>query len=229
MQCGLQPSIEFLGVLIQEPVTTFTDLVVSAVCFYAFSKVRKMQGMGKMYMYYTWYFFIMGLATTFGGLIGHGFLYIFGFTWKLAGWLISMFAITLIERAAIEQVGKSVSEKVLGTMRIINWVELAIFLFIVIYTLNFFMVQVHSAYGLLFVVTSLQSFSYIKTRSKGSKYTLIAVGISALAALVFLNEWKISRWFNHYDISHTIMAVCAWYFYLGVKFFYEEDSNKVKE
>lgn len=219
-----QPSIELFGILIQEPVTTATDLVVSVVCFYAFSKIRKMDR-NSVYNFYAWYFFAMGVATAFGGIIGHGFLYVFGFPWKLTGWLVSMFAVTLLERATIEHVGLSVNKKVLKVLRLINILEFIAFVFIVIYTLDFFMVQVHAAYGFLAVVTSLHLYNIKRVGSVSSKIMLAAVGVSSLAALIFMNEIGISKWFNHYDISHIFMAVCAWTFYEGVKKIEFEKQN----
>jgi hypothetical protein len=58
---------------------------------------------------------------------------------------------------------------------------------------------------------------FFKTKNAGSKNFLLAVGFAAVAALFFMNEWAISKWFNHYDLSHTFMAFSAWFFLLGAK------------
>src|SRR6056297_2947849 len=113
-----QPSIELWGVLINEPVTVLTDLLVSAVCIYAFVKIIQLPHRGKLKAYLLWYFFLMALATMFGGIIGHAFLWHFdaswdnpewvnsiiskiaflemnepAYVWKLPGWIISMLSI----------------------------------------------------------------------------------------------------------------------------------------
>ena len=36
------------------------------------------------FFYFKYYFLVMGIATTFGGIIGHAFLYAFTFAWKLS-------------------------------------------------------------------------------------------------------------------------------------------------
>lgn len=69
-----QPSIELWGILINEPVTVATDLIVSAVCIYAFVKIIQVPYRGKLKAYLLWYFFLMALATMLGGIIGHAFL-----------------------------------------------------------------------------------------------------------------------------------------------------------
>ena len=77
----IQPSIEILGLQIDEPVTTFTDLMVSAVCFYAFIKLSKIPVHNKVHLYLRYYFLSMGIATIIGGLVGHGFFYLFNTQW----------------------------------------------------------------------------------------------------------------------------------------------------
>jgi len=116
-----QPSIFIYGFRIDEPVTVLTDLLVSAVCFYAYIKLRKIRSGNKVHMYLKHYFLTMALATGIGGLLGHGFLYAFEKSiditlevspWKLPAWLISMFSIMLIERAAIEYARPIINPKI---------------------------------------------------------------------------------------------------------------------
>ena len=212
-----QPSIELLGIRIDEPVTTITDLIVSAVCFYAFVKLAQQKSTCKVHFFFRYYFLSMGIATFVGGVVGHGFLYLFTFAWKLPGWLTSMFSIMLVERASIEYASPLIKPKVAKAFKIINLIELSTFVTLTFTTLNFFFVEAHSAYGLLIVVSSFNIFIYAKTRNKASKQLLIAVGISAISALIFMNEIGICQWFNHFDISHTFMAVSAWFFYRGAR------------
>ncbi len=212
-----QTTISILGIRIDEPVATLTDLVVAAVCFYAASRIYRWKERNDLFFYLKYYFLTMGLATTMGGLLGHGFFYLFPFYWKLPGWLMSMFSVMLIERAAIEHVTPLIGKKLARSFKIINLIELCTFVVVTYSTLNFFFVEVHTAYGLLFVVGSLQLFNFYRTRNAASKYFLIAVAISALAALIFMNEITLGRWFNHFDISHTIMAFSAWFFYRAAK------------
>ena len=238
-----QPSIFPFGLRIDEPVTTITDLMVSFVCFYAFYKLNKIDVKNKVHLYLRYYFLSMGIATAIGGLIGHSFLYLFdaqwetpdGFVniiskifgenllkdianpWKLPGWLTSMFSIALVERASIEYARPLIHKKVGTFFSWLNVIELLTFVTITFTTLNFFFVEIHSAYGLLLVVTSFNLTVFLKTRKKGSKLFLIAVGFSAIGALFFMNKWGFSPWCTHSDVSHTFMTFSAFYFYLGAK------------
>lgn len=211
----IQPSIEILGIRINEPVTTATDLVITAVCWFAFYKLNKIPKQNNIHTYLKYYFLSMGLATAIGGLIGHGFFYLFSFEWKLPGWLTSMISIALVERAAILYARRLVPKKVGDVFAWLNIIELITFVTLTFTTLNFFFVEAHAAYGLLIVVFSFSLVVYLKTKSKGSRFFLMAVAFSAVGALIFMNKLGISIWFNHFDISHIFLAFSAWFFYKG--------------
>jgi hypothetical protein len=148
-------------------------------------------------------------------VIGHAFLFHFPFACKLFGWITSMLSIMLIERASIEYASALIPGRFARLLRWINLIELALFVTITMCTLNFFFVEAHTTYGLLIVVASLHYYVYRKTKSDSSRLFLIAVAFAAVSALIFMNKWGISPWFNHNDISHVLLMVTAWFFYLG--------------
>ena len=215
-----QPSIFIGNLRIDEPVTTLTDLMVSAVCFYAFYKLSQKDNSLRIRQYLKYYFLSMGFATAIGGIIGHAFMYNFSFYWKLPGWLTSMFSIMLIERASIEYSKPFFTGKTDIILKRINLLELTAFVIITMTTLDFFYVEVHSAYGLLVIVTSLNLYIYYKSRSEGSRFFLIAVGFSSVSALIYMNKWGISEWFTHTDISRILMTLSAWNFYKGADYIF---------
>lgn len=237
-----QPSIYLWGLQINEPVTVATDLLVSVVCIYAFIRILNIPGRSNLRSYLLAYFFLMFIATATGGLIGHAFLWHFdttwsnpswinkiidaipffqshepAYAWKLPGWITSMLSIMFVERAAIEQVKPVVKPSIGKSFRVINMIELLTFMAITLATLNFRYVEIHSGYGLMFVVLSLQGYAFLRTKNQGSKLFLFGVMFAAIGALFYMTETGISKWFNHYDISHTFMAVAAFIFYLGSK------------
>ena len=210
-----QPSIEIFGVLIMEPVVTLTDLLVTAVCFYAYSQLRKLNYEGRSHQYLRLYFLIMGLATAFGGITGHAFQYALGIEWKLPGWLISMLAISALERGIISFLSPIVSKRVSSFLEIANIIELLTFTVVSFVTLNFFYVQVHSAYGLGLVVFPVCFYAFWKTGNKGAQIICISVLFTTLAAFFYTSKLSISPWFNHLGISHVVMAIGTYFFYRG--------------
>jgi hypothetical protein len=210
-----QPSISLLGIRVDEPMNTLTDLLVSAVCFYAFYHLKKGEYGGKTHLYFRLYFLLLGFATLFGGIIGHGFLYAFSFAWKLPGWIVSMLSVAFIERSAIEYARPLIDPRLGKFFLVLNIVELLTIMSITIYTLNFEWVEFHSGYGLLAIVLPFYGYTYFKTRDPGSRIILIAVMVACLAALVFMNHFSLDIWFNYIDLSHVLMAIAAFIFYKG--------------
>lgn len=200
---------------IDEPIVTITDLLVTLVCFIFFFKLHRSNKEYKAVKLFKFYFLTMGVATLFGGLFGHAFLYAAGMTMKLPGWIISMFSIMLIERAAINHTKILLKPQLIKIMQVINLIELALFMFLSIYFLNFFFVEFHSGYGLMFVVLGLEGYLYYKTRNEASKNILYGIALAAVAALIFMNHWSLHQWFNHIAFSHVVMAVAAYFFYRG--------------
>ncbi|MEN0050517.1 MAG: hypothetical protein AAF806_25860 [Bacteroidota bacterium] len=220
-----QPSIYVGQLRVDEPVTMITDLVITVVCFYAFYSLSKQQNeLSKAQNFLRYYFLMMGFATMIGGVFGHGFLYYFGLNWKLPGWLTSMFAVTLIERASIEQTKPIVNPKVGKIMGVANIIELVTFVSLTFVTLffrlldprdSFRFVEIHTAYGLLLIVLPLQAYVYLKTRNPGSKLFLIGIGFVILTAFIYYFQLAFSPWFNQHDMSHLFIALASWLFYKG--------------
>jgi hypothetical protein len=204
--------------------TTLTDLVVSAVCFYAFHQLNKKNSQGRTQLFFRYYFLTMGIATGIGGLIGHGFLYLFSFAWKLPGWITSMLSVALIERSAIEHAKAHIKPGIGKFFLTVNIIELTIIMTITMITLNFGWVEFHSGYGLLAIVAPFHLWVFYKTRDRGSLLVLGGVALASIAALFYMNKISLHTWFNYLDISHTIMAVAAYVFYLGAENLGEKEA-----
>ena len=218
-------SFNLFGLRIDEPIVTITDLLVSVVCFISAYKIQRLNKPERTFLYFKIYFFSMGVATMLGGILGHAFLYAFNFYWKLPGWITSMISIMFVERAAIEHTRIWLKPSVIKVLGVINIIEFLVFLTLTITTLNFFFVEFHSGYGLMFVVLSLEGFLYIKTKNDASKFILIGNAFAALAAFFFMTKISPHRWFDYLCVSHVLMAIAAAYFYQGVK---RIDMSKVK-
>jgi hypothetical protein len=208
-----QPSIYPFGIRIDEPMAVVTDLLVSAVCFYAFYKLTRKKLPGRSQWYLRYYFLLIGIATFLGGVIGHGFLYALSFAWKLPGWTVSMLSVALIERSAISHARRLIKPVIVRTFLIVNIIELVIAMTVTMTTLDFFWVEFHSAYGLLIVVCSFHAYTFHRVKDKGSFLMLGAIGITAVASLVFMTEFSLHTWFNYIDLSHTLLAVASYVIY----------------
>jgi len=188
------PSIEVLGIRVDEPVTMITDVLVAVVCFYAYARLMQVKKRDRLHFLYRYFFLLMGIATFLGGIVGHSFNYALSIYWKVPGWYLSMFAIAFAERASILYASQLIKPASARFFTWLNIAELLFFLVISVLTMNFYFVVGHSAYGLLVVIAGFQGYIYYKTRHIGSKMFLKAVFWSGVGAVFYLNQWALSKW-----------------------------------
>ena len=220
-----QPDLYIFNIRVMEPVTSLTDVIVGVICFYAFWKMKKANLLGRKFSYLKWYFMLMGIATCIGGLIGHGFLYLFNDHWRLVGWITSMIAVMLIERSSIEHASKLMHPTLGKVFLFINIVELLTLMILTIYNLHFKFVELHTVYGFIVVVFSFHLFTYIKTKDKGSLQMIYTVLTLLLAMYAFNKPVVLHEWFNHRDLAHVVMAV-ATFMLLKATLKLEQDTSK---
>jgi hypothetical protein len=207
------PQIEVFGITLLEPFTVLTDLIITAVAWYAFFKIRGGRFENPVHRLKRWFFFTMGLATAVGGILGHGLMYLYDMESKVPGWFISMISVALFERAAIFHARQYMGEKIGKIFSWINLIELCTFMFLAAYFLKFIFVEIHAIYGLFIVVFSFEMYVYQKTRDKGSYYIFIGTAWATGAALSHAMRISLHEWFNHNDVSHLGMAMAVYFYY----------------
>ena len=211
----VQPSIEFMNLRIDEPITTATDLILAAICFYAFFRIRKEETFSRVKKYFKYYFLTLGLGAMFGGLFGHAFLYRLSPEWKLVSWIFTMLSVAFMAHALLEVAKPMVKPIVTRFISRFNLLILAIAFFYTLWTLAFSPVKYYTIFGMVVVVGSLSFFIYQRTASKGVVKLMGAVALGLLSALIFSYELGLSPWFNHNDISHIILSYSAFIMYKG--------------
>lgn len=210
------PSIYLGSLRIDEPVTTLTDFLFAGVCLFAYFNTREQRSQAGPNLYRL-FFLGTGISTLISAIIGHAFLYLFGFKAKIIGWEANVAGASFAAFAALYHTRASISETTFRRLLYINYAEVVLALVLTAVFFTFIVVEVHSAYGLLGMVTVLESIHYKKTRSVLSRNMLIGVGIAILAVLVHILKLACSVWFNHMDLSHLIMCVGVYVMYRGVK------------
>jgi hypothetical protein len=215
LQKYIQPSIEILNIRIDEPITTITDILFAAICFYAFFRIRRMEYTGKLKWYFKYYFLTLGLGALCGGIFGHAFLYSLSPPWQLFSWVLSLISVALIAHALVELSKPLVKPWFTRWVSRINLFVLAFAIFYTLWTLAFSPVKYYSIFGMVVVVGSLSYYIFQKTRKRGVAVLMGAVGIGFISAFVFSFEWGFSPWFNHNDLSHIILSFSAFGVYKG--------------
>ena len=214
---GDSPPIALFGVKVLEPVTSLTDFITALVCFYAFYRLSRLSRSGRMYQCFRYYFLLTGIATTCAAFIGHAFLYLFTFEWKMIGWSFSATGILAMEWATLLFVRPHTSDRLFKWLSIGVLVKYLAFWTLIITTKNFLVTQMNAAIGLVGVVLMLQIFHYRKTKHPGSRGVIFAILFSFLPAITYNSKLSFHVYFNHHDISHLLMATCMFLMYLGVE------------
>ena len=212
-----QPSIELFGLVLHEPVTALTDVLVSIICLVAYMKLNALPQRSQIQGLFKYYFLSMSLATFLGGVLGHAFMPYLPFYMKLPGWITSMLSVALLERALIQYSRQWIAPKIGAFFSKLNIIELLVFSILSLLTLNFQFVLIHAAYGMGIVVTGFTGFVYLKEKNIGSKQILYAMLISTIGAIFFVFRIGLNTWFNHVDISHVFMMIASVFIYKGAK------------
>jgi hypothetical protein len=215
---SIQPSVLIFGIRISEPVTSITDLMSSAACYYfAFRIYQFRTEKNQMFYLAILYFLLMGTATFFGGILGHAFQHALTYSWKLPGWITSMVSVMCLERFVIFRLKKHIAHTFFRILNILNILEFLMLTSLTIYSMNFFIVEAHGTYGILLVVGGLELWNYLKRRCAVSLLMIRAVGMAIVTALVHLTRFSIDKWFNYLDIAHVLMIFTAYFFYRAVR------------
>lgn len=211
----IQPSIEILNIRIDEPITLLTDLLLAAICFYAYSQIRKLDYKGRSKWYFKNYFLILGLGAMSGGLLGHAFLYRLSDVWKLVSWILTIGSVTLMIHALLEVSKPLVKPLVSKTIFWVNVLLFALVLSLTLWSMAFTPVKYYVSFGMVVVAGSMCYYIYSRTGNRGGLVIMAAVGVGILSTVIFSFQWGLSPWFNHNDISHVILSFSAYYVYKG--------------
>lgn len=198
-----------------EPVTVFTDLLIAVVSLLAFFKLRKLKNPSRMINYFIFYFLLFAISTLIAGVIGHGFINEINIAWKLPGWIAGMISVLLLSLAGLEHLYGESGRALKTNLRLFMILISVIMIGFTLITFDFRVVVMHAVIILLGVIMPLNLFQYFRNRNRGSKYLVAGVLTAALAAIIFTLKISFTSWFTYNDISHVIIAMSTFIFFLA--------------
>lgn len=209
------PSVELFGLRIDEPVTTFTDLLIAIVGIVAYKNTAS-DNNDRSLSLYRLFFLFTGISTLVAAFLGHAFAYKFGFEAKFAGWILGALGVAFAQFAVIFNTREIFSAKSFLVLILLNTIEIIAITVLVFVLKSFVIIEIHSAFGLVVMVTVLESINYYHTKSKLSKNMIYGVVLAIVAVICHIAKLAVSNWFNHLDISHLFMAAGLYVMYKGV-------------
>lgn len=225
----LQPSVSFGNLVICEPITMLSDFLIALICLISYFKIKSDQFQGKNSFYVLAFFFFMFFSTFWGGLVGHGLQYYLTPAWKIPSWLSGMLAVVSFQVIAANQIKDIKSGLLFQGLILLNLLSFSITVYLVFVLQVFVWVQFHAVFGILCVVLPVQVHLFYKTRSFSSRKIMFGILFAVFAALVHLLFLGINKWFNHADISHVLLVISNWFFYIGLRnLLTHESENEIK-
>ena len=212
-------SLEIGGFLIEEPVTSLTDMVTGVVGVISFFRLKKLDFQDEAHLWFRRYFIFIGIATLCAGILGHATQYIVGFNAKTIGWSLSAIALFCLENSAL-----SYYQKAYGTDKL-NWLRwvmkaqlLAYFIFVINPSTRVFeLVKINAVISMVLIGLPLFYWYRRKVDTKGSRLVVTAFICSFLPGIIFNSEFSLHTYMNFHDISHLVMAACVYILYRSCK------------
>jgi len=200
----------FSGIIIQF-IAGISDFLIALVGGGAFFQILRKANKNKQDYYFLFHFLLLSISTIIGGIAGHLLIGHLEPGWKLPGWILSMIAVTCLERAIIEQSSQVLPRKKVKVLLLFNLIEFLFFTYLAINTLLFKYVEYHAAYGLLVVILGIGLLQWKKGLFR--IHLFLGLFFSLLAALVFQFHFSISVWWNYLGLSHIMLAFSAYFFF----------------
>lgn len=201
-----QTSILLGKLQIFEPVTVLTDLLLAGFCFYWAGAAKRTTG-----QFWTWHFFLLGLTFLIGGF-AHGYYDYVDNPIQLISRVVSMFAVSAGAFAGIVAMQPS---KAKVYMTYITFIQLVVFVSLVLVTNKFIWVTVHSVIGLGLILGGIFATSKDFFGQEASYNMLLGIFINFSTAFIHTFKISVHNYFNYNDLSHLILIVGIFFMFRG--------------
>lgn len=217
--------VDFMGFVIADPVTFFSDVSMAALCF--FLGYRLKASFRDKHSYWASLFFIfLGLSTLMGGT-SHLLDYYFGKGPHLAAWLINGISVSLAQLGALVLIQ---NEKIRKGILAFGLIQFVTFVIMVLSTQNFVFVKINSSVGLIAVVTTIHFVNFGKMKEKVFLALPLAIASMTIPLLAHAMNLQINELVNRNVISHVLLLPCFYALYVAYKKVgkFMADKQKIK-
>jgi hypothetical protein len=207
-------SVNLFGMILLEPMTFFTDVLIAICCFIFYFKLNNIELQEFDNKYYKRFFNVFGISTLVGGF-AHFFYNYFGLSLHLISWILSGLSIYYIEMCSISFIN---SHKLRKILNLLIYIQLFVFFISILYFKNFLFVKYNSTLGLIAIVFTLELVSLIKSKNKGSSLIIAGIFFTFISAIIHTLKFSINKWFNYNDLSHIFIIICLYFIYMGATY-----------
>ncbi|MFN0275908.1 MAG: DUF6962 family protein [Chitinophagales bacterium] len=209
-------SITLAGILITEPGTCFTDIILSVLCFFLYWKVKKDFASSHFINAWKYFFLFMSISTGIGVFV-HGFKsYFFPLLYHYT-WLAMNISAAAASYFTLRAMSKFVSRNVKERKKInaLNLFLFSGFVFVTLLFNNFEIVKIYIAIAVTcnFLVHLIGHFR----EDAASRFIMLGMFISFFTIFIHSTQVIYNAWIDYKSISHLIMMMSILLVYRGVK------------
>lgn len=201
--------------IITEPVTSITDVILAIISFTLFFRVRSNCVKSEFHNAWRMFFLFMGITTAIGA-ITHGLADELGPKLHYDLWMLMTISPSIAVFYSIKATIQFSYANIYWT-RIFNWLNIIVLSIFITCTLlwnNFEILKIHAGIGVMVIL-----ITHIKAMTLnhfGSGLIVSAFIISLLTIAIHSFQISLSVWFNFKDISHVMIMISLILIYTGV-------------
>jgi len=199
---------------IHEPVTAFTDYIITLLGFYFYYQLGKKSD-NSVIRNWKCFFGLLGLSTLLGGS-SHAFFAIHeGLAYRtvwLAMQIVNGFAVYFAQQATLSSV--LADSKNAYKWKLSYAIQLIVFIVLLLFFQKYLVTIIENAIGLIPVM-----IVHLTSKSKTNYHKMIGYGIliSFITAFIHATKFSLHAYFNFNDIAHIFIMISLYIMYVGVK------------
>lgn len=203
--------IQWGNLIIQEPMTCFTDIAIFLTCIILFillSFNKNNHQKSRAQQTFQLFFLVFGAGSLIGGL-AHGFYYKFGLSIYRLGWFSVISGLFLLGLSVLHF---SKPKRLFTIIYSLLYLGFAIGSLL---STKFLIVAIYIAFTLLLVVLPI-AFSHRNTHI-AFKHLLQSMPFYIAVGIIFAFKFSLSKWFNANDLAHIAVLGGLFFFYKAAK------------
>lgn len=221
-------SVTIMGLVLMEPVTYLSDLILTSFSLFWFYRLRKTAPKGRIKELYARFFLFMALATLTGGhshLLGH---YINHNYYHVIGWCFAAFATYYFQRGSAYDYTELIRKRLDKVFLLLLVIAICTYFGYqmfgtfdrTVHTVGvpgFAAVSTFTAIGYLGFIVPLQFNKFNKEKDAGSAIILLGIVLSAGVLLLHSKRWSLGPYLNFNVLAHFVLIFCYYIYFLGMR------------
>ncbi len=204
--------IEIFSLKLLEPGTFISDLLLAFASYYFYTSIKKV-AITKYHNQISYFFLFMGFSS-FAGAFAHSLFLYTGKSLHYVSWILTGISGFFIELGISSYIN---NDKKRSLFELFIKIKLLAFFIITSIFMDFVVVKINTAIGMLGMVSPILLFRMIKFEKKNNVYVLLGILLAIIPAFLHKTKFEFAGIFNMNDLSHFFLIICLFLVYFGLK------------